>query len=122
MTVEDPVVQDQLVPNAAFEYVATQETLDRAERARQELAASGWEVWVETKWWKFEIHLNEQAANDAAEIAEHVGAVVAAFLPKGIAELSEAFVKLRAEWIRRTAAGSSCKLVSPWTYSAAPPR
>jgi hypothetical protein len=85
------------------------------QEAQRELAARGAEVRAVTKWWGFEIHLNAEAAQTAAEITELVGRILSN-IPKlkPFSPLIKAFCKLKAAWIKEVGKDYGCKLVSPW--------
>ncbi|WP_429425725.1 hypothetical protein [Nocardia sp. GAS34] len=82
---------------------------------QDELAARGAEVHAVTKWWGFEIHLNAEAAQIAAQITEQVGKILSN-IPKlkPFSPLIKAFCKLKAAWIKAVGKDYGCKLVSPW--------
>lgn len=88
---------------------------DAARQAEMQLNANGWEAYVNTKWWGFEVVLNAAAAQAAADISELVGEIAGNLLPKPIGALVEAAFKIRAEVIRAIGKDYGCRLVSPWT-------
>jgi hypothetical protein len=92
----------------------SQEEVAKAEAARKELGARGYDVSVKTFWWGFEIHLNAEAAALAGDIAELIGDVAGEALPSPMNKIVEAYCKIKALWIKEVGNTYGCKLVSPW--------
>ena len=92
----------------------TAQDIERAEQAQKELAARGIEVWTKKLWWGFEIHLNAEAADKTADIAELIGDIAGEILPSPFNKIVETFCKVKAAWIKAVSDGYGCKLVSPW--------
>ncbi|MGI5170486.1 hypothetical protein ACQEU3_39675 [Spirillospora sp. CA-253888] len=80
-----------------------------------ELNANGEEVYVNPKWWGFEVVLNAAAAAVAADIVEKIGEIAGHALPKPFGTLIEAALKIRAIVIQAIGKDYGCRLVSPWT-------
>lgn len=87
----------------------------RIQRMQQELRMMGAEVWPVSRWWGYEIHLNESAALLSAEIPQLVGEMAGVVLGAAVAPAVERRVRDRAEWIASIARPYGVKLVSPWT-------
>ncbi|MGX1761705.1 hypothetical protein ACWIG5_33165 [Streptomyces lydicus] len=94
--------------------VPTAQDMERAERARKELAARGIEVRPTKHWWGFAIHLNAEAADMAADISELIGDIAGNILPSPFNKIVELYCKVRAALIKAVSAGYGCRLVSPW--------
>jgi hypothetical protein len=87
------------------------------ERARAVGARSD-DVWLETSWWKFEVHLSARVADKSADFLELITEVCALALPFPLDEIVGKFAELRTKWIKSVAGGGGCKLVSPWIWPA----
>ncbi|MFF1561665.1 hypothetical protein [Streptomyces sp. NPDC058279] len=94
--------------------VPTAQDMERAEHARKELAARGADVRPTTHWWGFQLHLNAEAADKAADISELIGEVAGGILPAPFNKIVEAYCKIKAAVIKAVSAGYGCRLVSPW--------
>ncbi|MFI7616071.1 hypothetical protein ACIBP6_33100 [Nonomuraea terrae] len=87
----------------------------RVQRLQQELRTMGAEVWPVSRWWGYEIRLNESAALLSAEIPQLVGEMAGIMLGAWVAPVVERSVRAKADWIASIARPYGVKLVSPWT-------
>ncbi|MFC4591180.1 hypothetical protein [Sphaerisporangium corydalis] len=87
---------------------------DAARQAEMELNANGREVYVNTRWWGFEVVLNAAAAQVAAEISELVGEIAGRILPRPIGRVVELAFTIRSWIIQIVGRHHGCRLVSPW--------
>ncbi|MEU3862489.1 hypothetical protein AB0F03_35025 [Streptomyces sp. NPDC028722] len=108
-TAEQGVLEDgtRATPPSAQE-------VTKAEAARKELAAQGYDISVKTFWWGFEVHLNAEAAEAASQIAELIGDIAGEALPSPYGDIIEAYCQLKSLWIKEVGKTYGCKLVSPW--------
>ncbi|MFF4402864.1 DUF6207 family protein [Streptomyces sp. NPDC001480] len=100
--------------------LALEHKQDRIRALEQQLAASGYDVKVETKWWGFQILLNAKAAQDVADIFEMIGDYASDVLGKKIGTVVEVYCKTRAALIRAVGKDYGCRLVSPWRRPVRP--
>ncbi|MEV1178369.1 hypothetical protein [Nonomuraea sp. NPDC049784] len=94
------------------------EDQDRLRRLQGELRTMGADVWPVSRWWGFEIHLNESAALLAAEIPQLIGQTAAIVLGSWVAPIVERQVRAKADRIAAVARPYGVKLASPWTSPA----
>ncbi|MFJ3818128.1 hypothetical protein [Streptomyces sp. NPDC090056] len=94
--------------------VPTAQDIERAEAAVEKLAALGAEVYSTAHWWGFQLHLNAEAAETAADISELIGDVAGNILPGPFNKIVEVCCQLKALLIKAVSAGYGCRLVSPW--------
>ncbi|MGI5285692.1 hypothetical protein ACQEVF_20470 [Nonomuraea polychroma] len=92
---------------------------ERVRRVQEELRALGADVWPVSRWWGFEVSLNETAAVRAAEISKLIGEITGAVLGGWLAPIVERQAKDQAGWITSIARPYGVKLVSSWTTPAA---
>ncbi|MGN9847174.1 hypothetical protein ACTMTI_54745 [Nonomuraea sp. H19] len=91
---------------------------DRVRKLQAELRALDADVWPVSRWWGFEIHLNETAAVQAAEISVLIGEITGVVLGAWLTPIVEGSAKNNARWIGQIARPYGVKLVSPWTAPA----
>ncbi|WP_345391972.1 hypothetical protein [Nonomuraea salmonea] len=82
---------------------------------QRELRTMGADVWPISRWWGFEIHLNESAALLAAEIPQLIAQSAATIVGGWLTPVIERAVRGKAAWIASIARPYGVKLVSPWT-------
>ncbi|MEV4250958.1 hypothetical protein AB0J63_47180, partial [Streptosporangium canum] len=86
---------------------------DAVRQIEMQLNADDGRVYVNTRWWGFEIVLDAVAARAAERISARVGRVAKAFLPMPIGRLVELSFRIRALIIRNVGRDHGCRLVSP---------
>jgi len=96
----------------------TAQDQQRMRDIQRELRTMGADVWPISRWWGFEIHLNESAALLAADIPQLIGQAAATVVGSWLAPLIERSVRSKAVWIASIARPYGVKLVSPWTAPA----
>ncbi|MFD9593712.1 hypothetical protein ACFWA9_13275 [Kitasatospora sp. NPDC059973] len=89
------------------------EAQELAAKARVELQARGGDVWVETKWWGFQVHMNEATAADFSDVVDRVGDIIEGTIPK-IGRALAAVMKLHSMWIKAVNGPTGVKCSSPW--------
>ncbi|GAA1646940.1 hypothetical protein GCM10009733_050050 [Nonomuraea maheshkhaliensis] len=93
----------------------TPDERERVQRLQRELRTMGADVWPVTRWWGYEIHLNESAALLAAELPQLIGETAGAVIGSWLAPLIERSVRAKSDWIASIARPYGVRLVSPWT-------
>jgi hypothetical protein len=106
--------QDGTPHDSALYDTPPPEVVDRAEHARRELEALGATVQFKTKWWGFEIHLNQAAVDAYLEIKDLLADVIGEFLKEPLATLVALAAIAQKVWVQAVSRGYGCKLVSPW--------
>ncbi|MFC4010217.1 hypothetical protein ACFOY2_23525 [Nonomuraea purpurea] len=94
------------------------EEQERVRAHQRDLRAQGAEIWPVRRWWGFEIHLNEAAAQRTGELAQIVAETAGAVLGTWLTPVIERSVRAKSGWIASIARPYGVRLVSPWTAPA----
>ncbi|MFI5831378.1 sialidase family protein [Streptomyces sp. NPDC051578] len=90
------------------------ESLDSTEATPVDEKALDPKAEFHTKWWGFEVHLNQPAIDLVQGFRDVIEEIVSPFLPTPLSEIVSAACLLQREWIKAVSKGHGCKLVSPW--------
>ncbi|MFF3981039.1 hypothetical protein [Streptomyces sp. NPDC001828] len=84
-------------------------------QARAELQARSLDMWVETKWWGFQVHMNKLTADLIGDLEEWASKIIGAAIP-GIGQLVARVMKLHGQAIKaaNSAGPDGVKCSSPW--------
>lgn len=89
------------------------EARERAAKALGELEARGFNAWVETKWWGFQVHMSESTADDISDLTDQIADIIEGTIPK-IGKVLAAVMKIHSLWIKAVNGPTGVKCTSPW--------
>ncbi len=72
------------------------------------------EVWLTTKWWGFELHLNQAGVDALVQIQDLIAKVMEEVFFPEFSEIIAIAVEVKDKWIKAVSHGNGCKMVSPW--------